>query len=324
MNPADPALPAKALRREEPIQRVAVVGTGLIGSSWAALFLAHGLDVTATDPAVDAERTLRNYVQRVWPTLTSLGLAAGASLDRLKFNRDLAAGVSGAQFVQENGPEQEDFKIRLFAELDRLLPESTLLASSSSGCTMSTIQSGCRHPERCVIGHPFNPPHLIPLVELVGGRATAPEAIDRADVFYTRLGKRTIRLNKEMPGHVANRLQAALWREAVHLVAEGVVSVADVDTAVSSGPGLRWALMGPHMNLHLGGGQGGMAHFMDHLSGPFTRWWADLGEPVLTPELKAAIIRGVLEEAAGRSIDTLAKNRDDALVRLLEIKKNAP
>jgi 3-hydroxyacyl-CoA dehydrogenase len=304
-----------------PIQRVAIVGTGLIGASWAAHFLAHGLDVTATDPAPGAEHGLRRYVERVWPVLGQLGLAPGADPARLSFSNDLKTAVTGADFVQENGPEREDFKVKLFAELDALLPPEVILASSSSGLPMSAIQRDCRHPGRCVIGHPFNPPHLIPLVEIVGGRGTTAETLDRAEKFYTSTGKRTIRLHKEVPGHVANRLQAALWREAVHLVAEGVVSVADVDAAVSEGPGLRWSVMGPNLIFHLGGGRGGMTHFMEHLSVPFARMWADLGQPELTPELKAAIIRGVQAEAAGRSMEELEQERDRVILALLALRR---
>lgn len=307
---------------ENPIQRVAIVGTGLIGSSWAALFLARGLDVSATDPAPEAERNLRNHVDRVWPVLAQLGLAPGADRARLTFSTDLKIALSGADFVQENGPEREDFKVRLFAEMDALLPPDVVLASSSSGLTMSVIQRDCRHPGRCVIGHPFNPPHLIPLVEIVGGQGTAPATLDRAEEFYTRLGKRTIRLHKEIPGHVANRLQAALWREAVHLVAEGVVSVADVDTAVCAGPGLRWSVMGPNLIFHLGGGRGGMTHFMEHLAVPFARMWADLGQPELTPELQATIIQGVQTEAAGRSMEDLEKERDRVILSLLQLRRD--
>lgn len=307
----------------DDIQKVTIVGTGLIGASWAALFLSRGLDVVATDPAEGAGALLQNYIEKVWPDLIQLGLAPGADRNRLHFTTDLETALNGTHFVQENGPEREDFKIKLFAELDRLLPPSVIIASSSSGLTMSTIQSACVHPGRCVIGHPFNPPHLIPLVEVVGGKATSDATLDRTEQFYTRLGKKAIRVHKEVAGHVANRLQAALWREAVHLVNEGVVSVADVDAAVSWGPGLRWGLMGPHMILHLGGGQGGMPHFMNHLSGPFTQWWADLGEPALTADVKAKIITGVLDEAAGRSIDELARQRDKGLLQLIALRKAA-
>jgi len=306
---------------DDQIRRVAIVGAGLIGSSWAAHFLARGFAVSATDPAVDAEWALRSYIDRVWPVLTQLGLAPGADRARLSFSTDLKTAVMGADFVQENGPERAEFKTKLFAELDALLPPPVILASSSSGLTMSVIQAGCRHPERCVIGHPFNPPHLIPLVEVVGGRATTAEHLDRAEAFYTRTGKRAIRLHKEVPGHVANRLQAALWREAVHLVAEGVVNVADVDAAVSEGPGLRWSVMGPNLIFHLGGGRGGMTHFMEHLAVPFSRMWADLGQPELTPGLQAAIIAGVQAEAAGRTLADLENERDRVILALLALRQ---
>jgi 3-hydroxyacyl-CoA dehydrogenase len=304
------------------IKQVAVVGTGLIGSSWAALFLARGLNVSATDPAPNAERELRGYIERVWPVLQEIGLSPGASPERLTFNPNLKAAVAGADFVQENGPEREDYKVRMFADLDAALPPAVILASSTSGLTMSVIQAQCRHPARCVIGHPFNPPHLIPLVEVVGGAATSAAALERAEQFYARLGKKTIRLHKEVPGHVANRLQAALWREAVHLVNEGVVSVADVDAAVSWGPGLRWGAMGPNLIFHLGGGKGGIEHFMHHLAGPFATWWRDLGEPELTPELKQKIIAGVHAEAAGRSVPDLAAERDKVILGLLALRQS--
>jgi 3-hydroxyacyl-CoA dehydrogenase len=310
------------MQTDDPIRCVGIVGTGLIGSSWAAHFLAHGLDVTATDPRPGADDELKRYVDRVWPVLTQLGLAPGASPGRLRFTAELKSAVTGADFVQENGPERLEFKAKLFGELDAILPPTVILASSSSGLTMSAIQAGCVHPERCVIGHPFNPPHLIPLVEVVAGQATAPETVARAETFYTQMGKRTIRLNKEIAGHVANRLQAALWREAVHLVAEGVVSVADVDAAVSCGPGLRWGVMGPNLIFHLGGGQGGMAHFMHHLAGPFSRWWQDLGQPVLSPDIQQMIIRGVEQEAAGRSIVELEQQRDQAIIGLIALRKD--
>ena len=309
-----------AVQTDDGITRVAIVGAGLIGSSWAAHFLARGLEVMATDPAPNAERDLRQYVEQVWPVLTKLGLAPGASPDRLSFSNDLAGAVSGADFVQESGPEREDYKIRIFAELDAIAPSEVILASSTSGIVMSVIQTGCRNPERCVIGHPFNPPHLIPLVEVVGGAKTSPAAINRTMAFYIRMGKKAIRLEKEVRGHVANRLQAALWREAVHLVAEGVVSVADVDAAVSWGPGLRWGVMGPNLTFHLGGGHGGIEHFMQHLAAPFSRMWEDLGQPVLSPALQSQIIQGVKEEIAGRSLQELIQERDRAIIGLLALR----
>jgi 3-hydroxyacyl-CoA dehydrogenase len=265
-------------------------------------------------------------VQRVdaaWPALETLGLAPGASRDRMRFEADLVTAVKGAELVQENGPERIDFKQKLYGEMDRLLPPTTIIASSSSGLTMSAIQKGCeRHPERCLIAHPFNPPHLVPLVELVGGAATSLATIDRAAAFYDGLGKRTIRLKKEVPGHVANRLAAALFREVAHLVAEDVVSVADVDTAVCWGPGLRWGVMGPVLLYHLGGGPGGIDHFWEQFTGPMTGLWQALGAPALTPELKAKISAGVIAEAAGRPLGALEHQRDDELLGLLAVRQS--
>src|SRR6476659_4258040 len=216
----------------KPIRRIAIIGTGVIGASWSSLFLAKGLQVVATDPAPNAEASLRMFVEKAWPALKRLGLSAGASQSNLKFTADLAQAVAGADLVQENGPERIDFKQRLYGQLDELLPADVIIASSSSGLTMSEIQSDCRlHPERCVIGHPFNPPHLVPLVEIVGGAKTSEATIQRAAEFYTSIGKQAVRLRKEVPGHVANRLQAALAREVYHLVSEDVIRVGDVDKA---------------------------------------------------------------------------------------------
>jgi carnitine 3-dehydrogenase len=215
------------------IRRVAVIGTGTIGASWAALFLARGLDVVASDPAPDAEATLRRHIGEIWPVLLRLGAVAASRPERLSFTPNAADAARGAQFVQENGPEREDIKRALFAELDGVLPADAIIASSSSGLLMTRLQEVCRHPERCIIGHPFNPPHLIPLVEVVGGARTSQAAIARAMAFYTAIGKRPIHIRKEVKGHVANRLQAAMWREAVSLVDKGVASVADVDEAIA-------------------------------------------------------------------------------------------
>jgi 3-hydroxyacyl-CoA dehydrogenase len=210
-------------------------------------------------------------------------------------------------------------KIELLAQIDAAAPAQSVIASSSSGLLISRVSVKCRHPQRCVIGHPFNPPHLIPLVEVVGGEKTSPQAIDKAMKFYAEIGKKPIRINKEVRGHVANRLQAALWREAVHLVNEGVVSVADADAAIAYGPGLRWALMGPHLTFHLAGGEGGMTHFMSHLTPALLTWVADLGDPEFTPELQKKIIDGVADEAAGRSIADLQKWRDRKLIDVLKV-----
>ena len=305
----------------KPIRRIAIVGTGVIGASWAAQYLARGFDVVATDPAPNAEANLRKYVDEAWQLLTGIGLSAGASRERLKFTTDMKEALSSADFVQENGPERPDFKIKLYADMDAVTPADSLIASSSSSLTMSVIQSQARHPERCVIGHPFNPPHVIPLVEVVGGAKTSPEAIQQAMAFYTSIGKRAILLRKEVPGHVANRLQAALYREVLYLIEQGVLSVADADDAVSWGPGLRWGVMGPSLQFHLGGGAGGIQHFNEHLLPVMASGvWPALGTPTVTSELKQTLTDGVLQEADKRSVEQLASEENDLLVGLLRLR----
>ena len=306
---------------EAAIRRVAAIGAGTIGASWAAVFLARGLTVAASDPAPGAETFLKGFIAAAWPNLARLSpLPDEPPWDRLSFHAEPEAALAGAEFVQESAPEREDMKRALLARLDAALDPAVVIASSSSGLLMSRIQGDCRHPERCVIGHPFNPPHLVPLVEVVGGDRTAPWAIERAMSFYAAVDKAPIHIRREVRGHVANRLQAALWREAVHLVAEGVASVAAIDTAISAGPGLRWALMGPHLTFHLAGGTGGIAHFLDQFAGPMTDWWKDLGNPVLTPELRERLAAGIADEAGGRDIAQLEARRDRFLVDLLVLK----
>ena len=306
------------------IRRVAIIGTGVIGASWTALFLSKGIDVAATDVAPGAEDRLHEFLQVTAPQLEQLEMTGGAP-GRLTFHPDVESAVKGADLVQENGPERLDFKQPLYARLDALLDKDVIIASSSSGLTMSAIQTACEHhPERCAIGHPFNPPHLIPLVEIVGGKLTSEDVIDRLAAFYATLGKRAIKLRKEVPGHVANRLQAALWREVVYLVSEGVVTVADADAAVSWGPGLRWGVMGPTLLFHLGGGRGGIEHFFDQFTGPMTAWWSVLGNPEITPEVRRTVVSGLMAQVGNRSIEQLAADRDDMLMGLLAVRASHP
>jgi len=301
-------------------KRVAVIGAGTIGASWAAYFLARGFEVGAYDPLPNGEAFARRFIDNAWPTLEKLNaVQPGADRKRFEFFKEPVAAVKDAEFVQESGPEREDLKIELFATLDAALPPETVIATSSSGLLISRVSATCRHPQRCVIGHPFNPPHLIPLVEVVGGAKTSPEAITKAMNFYRDIGKHPIHIRKEVRGHVANRLQAALWREAVHLVADGVVSVADADAAIAYGPGLRWALMGPHLTFHMAGGEGGMTHFMSHIGPAIQGWMDDLGQTRLTPEVQKAIIDGVTAEAAGRSMADLQRWRDRKLIEILKV-----
>ncbi|MHC3456124.1 3-hydroxyacyl-CoA dehydrogenase NAD-binding domain-containing protein [Streptomyces prasinus] len=300
---------------------VAVVGTGVIGASWAALFLAHGHDVVAYDPGAGAEAALRAAVQEAWPALSQLGLAEDASPARLRFASSAAEAVADARFVQESGPERIDLKQRLFAELDEATPAAGPIASSSSGLTPSQLQAMCGlHPERIIVGHPFHPVHLIPLVEVVPGRCTDERTVKQTTDLYTALGKKPILVRHEVPGHVTNRLQASLWREAYSLVERGVATVADIDTAISYGPGLRWALLGPLVNQHLSGGTGGMAHTLEHLGPPAQAWMDDLHDVHLTPALSALLVQGVEDELASIDQTAMVAQRDALLVDLLRRK----
>src|SRR6202034_3860747 len=264
------------------------------------------------------------FVDAAWPALTAKGLSKNGSRERLSFSSDMKEALSDADLVQENGPERLDFKIKLFADMDAATPADSLIASSSSGITMSVMQSACKHPERCVIGHPFNPPHMVPLVEVVGGSKTSDAAVKRTIDFYASIGKKPIHVRKEVVGHVANRLQAAIYREVVYLIEQGVLDVADSDAAVCWGPGLRWGLMGPNLLFHLAGGEGGIQHFMEHLSGPVATWWKDLGTITeFSPEVKQTIVNGVLKEANGRSIAELERERDEMLLELLTTRSKA-
>ncbi|MCW1410671.1 3-hydroxyacyl-CoA dehydrogenase NAD-binding domain-containing protein [Rhizobium sp. 1AS11] len=288
----------------------AVLGAGVIGASWTALFLASGRDVALYDMSPNAEKTVREYVERAWPTLDELGLVNGGSPDRVRFCRSAPEAVEGAMFIQENVPERLEIKNALYEEIERELEREAVIATSTSGLTLSEMQTAWKNPSRFVLGHPFNPPHLIPLVEVMGNGRTDPSAIEAAERFYSALGKVTIRLSREVPGHVANRLQAAVWREAIYLVKTGVASVEDVDKAMWAGPGLRWAAMGPTMLFHLGGGEGGLAAFCERLGESFDRWWDDLGILHLDAVTSRMLVSGVEDEANGQTLTELAERRD--------------
>jgi carnitine 3-dehydrogenase len=325
MNDLSRAQPGHTVSGGVPEQgRVAVVGTGTIGASWAVQFLAAGLDVVATDPAPGAEKRLWSEVLAHWPHLQRGAVAAGASIDRLTFTPDLTEAVADADFVQESGPEREAVKHEVFSVLDAATGPDVVLASSSSFIRPSVIAAACeKNPERVIVGHPFNPPHLIPLVEVVPAKNTAEASVERAMAFYRGVGKRPIRLRRELAGHVANRLQGALWREACWLVEQGVATVADIDTAISCGPGLRWAVLGPFANMHLSGGPGGIAHVLAHLGPGMEQIWQDLHAVTLTPELKALLVSGIDEELSGIDPGELGLRRDAVVNALLAEKSRA-
>ena len=304
------------------IKQTAVIGAGVIGASWTALFLAAGMDVNVYDPSPTAREDVQRYVDNVWPTLVELGLATGERKGGLQFSGTAAEAVKGAQFIQENVPERIEIKHAIFAEIEPCLEPDAVVASSASGLMVKEMQKGWKDPSRFILGHPFNPPHLIPLVELLANDRTAQGVLEIAEAFYKKVGKVTIRVNKEVPGHVANRLQAAIWREAIHLVNNGVASVGDVDKAVWSGPGLRWAAMGPTLLFHLGAGEGGLASFCDRYTNSFNRWWEDLGDLRLDPEIADKLCVGVEEEAKGRPVENLADERDQLITAMLKATKD--
>lgn len=306
------------------VEVVGVVGAGVIGASWSALLLAAGMEVDCFDPAPEAENTTRDYIERAWPALQALNrVRPGASPDRLRFVSSAAAAVTRAQFVQESVPERLPLKLDIYRLIEPVLAPEAMVATSSSGLLLSDLQAGWKDPGRFILGHPFNPPHLIPLVELLGNHRTAEGVLDRAAALYEHCGKVTIRVRKEVPAHVANRLQAALWREAVSLVAEGVASVEDVDKAITAGPGLRWSVMGPHMLFSLGSGGHGIDGFCERYRDSFHQWWDSMGTPSLTAETASLLAKGIAEEEAGRSFEQLASERDTKLVAALRALQGA-
>lgn len=303
------------------VSRVAALGGGVIGRSWTALFLAAGKSVALYDPDPAAEGRVREEVERAWPVLRTLGLTARPEpADDLTVCDDPRAAVDGADFVQESVPERLGLKHELYRLVEPVLGESAVVASSASGLTLSELQRGWSDPARLVLGHPFNPPHLIPLVEVMGNERTDARAVPWTRRFYESLGKVTIEVRREVPGHVANRLQAALWREAIHLVNEGVASVEDVDTAVSAGPGLRWAAMGPTLLFHLGAGEGGLAAFCERYADSFHRWWDDLGDPRLDEPTVERLVLGLAAANGGTTVEDLAGQRDALVRSFIEVK----
>ncbi|MGI9116844.1 MAG: 3-hydroxyacyl-CoA dehydrogenase NAD-binding domain-containing protein [Gaiellales bacterium] len=303
----------------DAVTTVGVIGTGVIGGGWAAKFLAQGYDVIAWDPAPDAVEKLARLHDIAWPSLERLGLAPGAARDRLRMAATLEEVAAGADVIQESCPEVLELKIDMLGRLDASAPVGVPILSSTSGYRMTDMAGRAAHPERLVVGHPFNPPYLVPLVEVVGGELTDPAVVDWALEFYTRAGKKSLRCSNELPGFVANRLQDAVWRELLHMVANDEATVEECDVALVYGPGVRWAQMGVGLTFHLAGGEGGMAHMLDHFGDALLEPWTRLEAPPLTKELRDAMVAGCDEEAAGRSIADLQRQRDAFLVDLMEL-----
>ncbi len=305
--------------RQHDLSTIGVLGGGLIGMSWASLFAARGARVIVVDPRPEAVPEMQGFARQAWPHLTALGLAVSDTAPEVSVTADISA-LAGAEFVQENGPDRIEVKQAMIHALEDVIGADVVIASSTSSLKASDIQAQARHPERILVAHPMNPPHMVPMVELVAGRQTSEAAMRTAEAFYAAMQRVTIRVKKEVAGHLANRLTAALYREAVHLVAEGIADVDSIDKAIAYGPGMRWALMGPHLTYHMGGGAGGYRHYLDHLGPTQEARWRDLGETPLTESLKAQLVEGVERELEGQDQATLTQRRDAALVELAQLK----
>lgn len=299
------------------IKIFAALGTGVIGAGWVARALAHGLEVHAWDPAPGAEAALRTRIANAWPALQKQGLAPGASLQRLHFFTDLDACVRDADFIQESAPERLDLKLDLHARISAAARPEVIIGSSTSGLLPSEFYAEAQHPERCVVGHPFNPVYLLPLVEVVGGQRTAPDAVQAAIGIYSALGMRPLHVRKEVPGFIADRLLEALWREALHLVNDGVATTGEIDDAIRFGAGLRWSFMGTFLTYTLAGGDAGMRHFMAQFGPALKLPWTYLQAPELTEQLIDDVVAGTSVQQGQRSLAELERYRDDCLLAVL-------
>lgn len=305
------------------VDTVGCIGTGTIGAGWAAYFLSRGYRVEAWDPAPDADKRLNSLVRAAWPALTRLGLADGASPDNFRVHSELSDAVSNVGFVQESAPENLELKRKLLADIDKAADPGIVIGSSTSGYSMTEMATAAENPERLVVGHPFNPPYLIPLVEVVGGEESDASAVQWASEWYDHIGKTVITMDREVPGFIANRLQEALWREALHMVDSGEATVEQIDKSITAGPGLRWPVQGPMLTFHLAGGQGGMAHMLDHFGPSLKSPWTRLDAPELTDDLRNDVVAGCDDEADGRSIDDLVSERDLAIIAIRRLLENS-
>ncbi len=310
-----------ARKSPQDVQRITSIGGGPIGGGWAAHFLAQGYQVCVYLHDANEEVALRRMLNTAWPSLQKIGLKKGASLDNLQCTVDLPAAVAHADFIQESVPENLVVKQQLYARLGELVAADVVIASSTSGLSMTDIQKNCSTPQRTVVGHPFNPPYLLPLVEMVGGKQTSTDTVQWAAEFYRFAGKSPLVMEKEVPGFIATRLQEALWREALHMVANGEATVEQIDQAVVNGPGPRWALMGPCEIFHIGGGEGGMAYCLDQF-GPALKFpWTRLKAPELTAELRNLMVEGCVQMTHGQSFSELSGKLNDGLVTLAQTLK---
>jgi len=300
------------------IRNVAVLGGGVIGASWAALFAHYGAAVALWDPLPGAASVAAQRIEDAKAQLVQICPADPAG--SVTMASDLAVAVSDAELIQENAPESLDVKHQLYADIEAVASDTAIIASSTTAMRWSELSPGLQHPGRLITAHPFNPPHLMPLVEIYGIDAATCE---RAETIYRAADRVPVRLNKDAVGHIANRLASALYREAVHIVGEGIADVEAVDTALINGPGLRWATVGVHMGYHLGGGTGGLASYLESLGPSQERRWADLGSPTLDSETVSRLIAGVDAVAAGRDVAALAADRDRQLIEAARARRHS-
>ncbi len=307
----------------DDVRNVTCLGAGPIGGGWAAFFLSRGFDVTSYIHSADEEIKLRGLVDVAWESLVELGLEPDASRDRWTITTNLEDAVASADFVQESVPENLELKQLVHAEVGKFAPPATVICSSTSGLSMTEIQAKSATPERSVTGHPFNPPYLMPLVEIIGGEKTDPQAVTWTAEFFDSVGKASLIMKKEIPGFIATRLQEAVWREAMHMVNEGEATVEQVDSAITNGPGPRWALMGPCMVYHVGGGEGGMAYCLEQFGPTFKLPWSRLAAPELTEELTRRLVDGCVESADGADFETMTRSMNQVLVQILKARRAA-
>ncbi len=300
------------------IKKIGIVGTGVIGAGWAARALANGLDVVAWDPAPDAEEALRINIDNAWPALVKMGLFDGADRDRLTFTSDLVTLCRSVDLIQESAPENLELKIKIHKELGELAPKEVLIASSTSGLLPSDFQAESPHPERHLVGHPFNPVYLLPLCEICGGKLTSDENMNRAVEYYRAIGMYPLKLKKEVAGFLSDRLQEALWRENMHVINDGYADTKNMDDAICYGPGLRWAMMGTNEAFLLAGGDGGMRHFFKQFGPTLELPWTKLKAPELTDDLIDKFVEGTDKQRAGRSIKEMERLRDDCLIAIMQ------
>ena len=301
------------------VKSVACIGMGVIGCGWASHFSAQGIQVHAWDPDSKSEELFKRTIEQAWPSMEKLGLASGAPPDLVVFHKNIETAVENCSLVQESSPERLELKQKLLSTIDKACDTDCVIASSTSGYLVSDLALHCSvAPERIVVGHPFNPVYLLPLVELVAGPQTSSATMDRAEEIYSNSGKTVLRLEKEIDGFIADRLQEAMWREALHMVANGEATVEQLDLSFTAGPGLRWALMGPMLTFHLAGGEGGMAHLLDHFGPSLQSPWTRLKAPKLTESLRNAVVDGCSEEADGRSVADLVLERDKGLTAIIQ------